>query len=732
MEQKEYKRCLDEIKCSEGFRNKMEKALSAEPAGAEEYEDSVSHVERIKTSSFRRYAALAAAFVLVCGAAGTVWYGISKSSRSSDHITAANEGVTSEDTTVIQAATEDRVVLPEGISNISWMSGDTPISMSFCTSDGQYAHTLEVSGVDAAPVAELIKSSQWTDDSDFIYSDFYVAGEAIINEQGQLLTGGQVYRTDSAHEVADAVYNAFSNSEDFTVNDELFYRISRSTENFTAMNASIEVIYDSPFSENGNIQCIGSNSGEMELTIDENGILHERTDIESAEYVSDGNDAVYKETIDGQTYTETMLSRFEPGLSYTQLINKVLYKLPVNKHEEEFVENGGRYVLDYGDEIHELVLDPDTGAITEYMEYSSDRTYISYKLRDIEYTGMEKSAADQHPETKDDNAAAQNIIRLNIPDAVNEIVYYPELSGNLAGGMPTGISASADTAELKALLSGCKWEKSTEGFDGTGCYVIINYSNGCDVKLNEQGQMNWKEQTFVTNDSTDDIISLLRGIFVYEPGSVEEYKADMVMFDFTNKKENIVDYTDKGPVTGSELLRKSNIHGSVWSFVFKCTILGSLRFTPGIAYGEDEEFTPQLLLRAEQVFVSTAKAYFYRRRLSSAVNNRTIRKKLQRLNDTMSVILHLQKLEDTLPLVDRMAIHRRTAQLTMDYIYNIIVLTHNKHYLEKKLTVLRQKGLFPLPDINCTTKYTWFRRMSNTSIGRTILMRTLPLLKRER
>lgn len=209
-------------------------------------------------------------------------------------------------------------------------------------------------------------------------------------------------------------------------------------------------------------------------------------------------------------------------------------------------------------------------------------------------------------------------------------------------------------------------------------------------------------------------------------------KADMVMFDFTNKKENIVDYTDKGPVTGSELLRKSNIHGSVWSFVFKCTILGSLRFTPGIAYGEDEEFTPQLLLRAEQVFVSTAKAYFYRRRLSSAVNNRTIRKKLQRLNDTMSVILHLQKLEDTLPLVDRMAIHRRTAQLTMDYIYNIIVLTHNKHYLEKRLTVLRQKGLFPLPDINCTTKYTWFRRMSNTSIGRTILMRTLPLLKRER
>ena len=209
-------------------------------------------------------------------------------------------------------------------------------------------------------------------------------------------------------------------------------------------------------------------------------------------------------------------------------------------------------------------------------------------------------------------------------------------------------------------------------------------------------------------------------------------KADMVMFDFTHKMENVIDYSEEGPITGSELMRKSNIHGSVCGFVFKRSILGSLRFTPGIAYGEDEEFTPQLLLRAEQVFVSTAKAYYYRQRLSSAVNNRTTRKKLQRLHDTLSVILHLQQIQDALPLVDRMAIHRRTAQLTMDYIYNIIVLTHNKHYLNKQLMVLRQKGLFPLPDIKCTTKYNWFRRMSNTSFGRTILMNTLPLLTRER
>lgn len=209
-------------------------------------------------------------------------------------------------------------------------------------------------------------------------------------------------------------------------------------------------------------------------------------------------------------------------------------------------------------------------------------------------------------------------------------------------------------------------------------------------------------------------------------------RADMVMFDFTHKQHDKVNYSDEGPTSGTYLLRKRNIHGSVCGFVFNANILGSLRFTPGIAYGEDEEFTPQLLLRAEKVYTTTAKAYYYRQRPLSAVSTPTVRKKLQRLHDTLDVIQNLHRLEDTLPLADRMAIRRRTAQLTMDYIYNVIVITRNRHYLDKQLETLRKEGLFPLPDLKCTTKYNWFRRMTNTKAGLTILMRTLPLLKRER
>jgi len=209
-------------------------------------------------------------------------------------------------------------------------------------------------------------------------------------------------------------------------------------------------------------------------------------------------------------------------------------------------------------------------------------------------------------------------------------------------------------------------------------------------------------------------------------------KADMVMFDFTNKNHQQVDYTDEGPVTGTELMHRQNIHGSAWGFIFKTNILGTLRFTPGIAYGEDEEFTPQLLLRAEHVYKTTAKAYFYRKRTSSATGNVTTRKKLQRLHDTKQVILRLHQKEDTLPLADRIALKRRIAQLTMDYIYNTMVLTRNRKYLDRQLEDLRREGLFPLPDLKCTTKYTWFRRMTNSKAGLTLLMHTLPLMTRER
>jgi len=208
---------------------------------------------------------------------------------------------------------------------------------------------------------------------------------------------------------------------------------------------------------------------------------------------------------------------------------------------------------------------------------------------------------------------------------------------------------------------------------------------------------------------------------------------DVLLFDFTkSKNKSKPTFNDSSIQTGSDFMRTHNIRGAVWCTLFRQAICGKLQFTPGIEYGEDEEFTPQLLLRAEKVMETEAQAYYYRPRNSSAIHQHNDEKKQKRLDDTMEVILHLNKLADTLPHADKIAMQRRIAQLTMDYLYNTIVLTRSRQTLENKLDMLRKEGLFPLIDKDYSKKYVWFRRMINSNIGRSILLHTLPLLKKER
>lgn len=210
-------------------------------------------------------------------------------------------------------------------------------------------------------------------------------------------------------------------------------------------------------------------------------------------------------------------------------------------------------------------------------------------------------------------------------------------------------------------------------------------------------------------------------------------KTDAVLFDFSlHPNAPVMNYEDSEPMSGSELMRRQNIHGSACTCLFSRNILGRLSFTTGITYGEDEEFTPQLLLRADRVISTTAQAYFYRRHKDSAIGNTSKEGIELRLNDNHQVIVSLNRTADTLPAEERIALQRRVAQLTMDYIYNTIMLTRSRQQLARRLEELRNEGLFPLPDRDYTTKYKWFRRMTNSRLGLAILMRTLPLTRKER
>lgn len=207
--------------------------------------------------------------------------------------------------------------------------------------------------------------------------------------------------------------------------------------------------------------------------------------------------------------------------------------------------------------------------------------------------------------------------------------------------------------------------------------------------------------------------------------------ADMVVFDFTSSTDVSTTYTDGPVLSGTDLMRHHNIHGSACLYLFRQKTLSELCFTPGI-FHEDEEFTPQLLLRAEHVYPTDAHAYYYCLRPNSITSTTDEQKVQKRLDDLHAITHRLYLMADRLPLNDRLALRRRVAQLTMDYLYQIIMQTRSAQQLDTRIAMLRSEGLFPLPDEDYSQKYVWFRRMTSTALGRTLLLHSLPLLRKER
>lgn len=202
---------------------------------------------------------------------------------------------------------------------------------------------------------------------------------------------------------------------------------------------------------------------------------------------------------------------------------------------------------------------------------------------------------------------------------------------------------------------------------------------------------------------------------------VRYHNPDMVLFDFSTRSSVATPYSYEGPMSGSEYMQGHNLHGTACGYIFSRELLGSLRFTAGILH-EDEEFTPQLILRAERLFYTDAKAYYYRQRRGSIMHADAANHIDKRLSDSLAVILRLQQMAATMPESDRQALARRVAQLTMDYLYNTIQLTHSRQRLDAAIATLEQQGLYPLPDKRYTRKYWMFRRLVQSKMGRSLLL----------
>lgn len=225
---------------------------------------------------------------------------------------------------------------------------------------------------------------------------------------------------------------------------------------------------------------------------------------------------------------------------------------------------------------------------------------------------------------------------------------------------------------------------------------------------------------------------LLPASYEYCLNLLRHHNPDIVHFHFTHDKTTAnaaYKYTYTAPVSGSKYLYTNNLRAAAWSYIFRTSIQNGLRFTPGILH-EDEEFTPLLFLQAKSVITTDAKAYFYRKREDSITHKSDDKRhNSKRLADLELVIFHLQEKANQLPETECVALRRRIAQLTMDYLYNTIVLTQSSRHLEDTIQRLYAKGLFPLPKKKYTKKYQLFCKAINSKIGRKLMVLTLPKLQ---
>lgn len=211
---------------------------------------------------------------------------------------------------------------------------------------------------------------------------------------------------------------------------------------------------------------------------------------------------------------------------------------------------------------------------------------------------------------------------------------------------------------------------------------------------------------------------------------IKNRRPDILLFGWT-RSEHFRECSACRPMTdGVSYLLKNNIQGSACHYVFRLDLLGHLRFPVGL-FHEDEAFTPLLFLRAKTLLPTDITAYFYCRCPSSITTRRSRAHFEMRLDHLLTVITRLRDEARRLTPSAREALERRVAQLTMDYIYQTVVLLRSSADLSLHVERLKARGLYPLPVRRYTVKYLLFASLANARAGLHLLSRLLPLAKPE-
>ena len=208
-----------------------------------------------------------------------------------------------------------------------------------------------------------------------------------------------------------------------------------------------------------------------------------------------------------------------------------------------------------------------------------------------------------------------------------------------------------------------------------------------------------------------------------------EEKPDMIVFDYSSDKQDTSARTKTRRTSGARNMMRHNIKSPVWGFIFRRDIVDGIRFSSG-TLTEDEEFTPLLMLRADNMIVTKEKAYFYRKRKESLTTPSDFNKKEKRLNDFAKTIAKLHDVAERLEGDEKKALVRRVEQLAMDYTFNTLALYDSDDVFNTKMEDLRVAGLYPLRLRIHTMKYLTFVLASRSKRGRNIIRQIISLTKK--
>lgn len=182
-----------------------------------------------------------------------------------------------------------------------------------------------------------------------------------------------------------------------------------------------------------------------------------------------------------------------------------------------------------------------------------------------------------------------------------------------------------------------------------------------------------------------------------------------------------------------EYLETTNLRASACLYVFRRSLLDAhscwekLRFREHFLH-EDELFTPQLVVRAKNICISDSVVYFYYKRSGSITtksDGKHLQKRMEDLKETIGLLYGLRNSKSEARLLDR-----KIRQLSFDWVAGMIFHGVDDDYLKDSLIWLKETGLYPFKQKDCSASLRILYFLTNRNWGIKFLRVILPVIQR--